>query len=331
MRLGERHIGAPAAHSSINRPILVHSSSYHYRALGLDIASSFPLPGFCPAQGSATGRNVTMQLGAAPQELDDPVCVRPLVQIDRAGTALFHVPGVARYLISDRSRIVIDVADGAPMGRATDFLIGAPLAILCLQNGLIPLASACVAIEGRAVLLGGPVGGCKSVMALALARKGHKFMADSLCALDISNPATGPLVWPELPQARIWPEALAALELPEPAAPPTPGGRRIVATDPWFEPNPLPAASLAILKAPKEGLAEPVVYRRGAAKFEAVMNLCFNAEIAKALPGVAAPMAAMALLANRLAVFDFRPELGLSRLAEEADRLLQAREPKPDF
>ena len=298
--------------------------TFRYRALGLDILAPFACSGFWPVERATTGREIVLELGSAPLALEAPICVRPLTMIDAQGTALHRVPGVARYLISERRRIVIDLAPGGPLTRAIDYLRGTPLAILCLQHGLTPLAAASVRVGDKALLLGGAVNAGRSTMALALTQQGHRLMADDICALDVSNREAGPRIWPSFPEARIWPETLAALNLPASAAPPTLGGRLIVAAEPWFEPEPWPVDRLVILLEAKSRDGCRIERPRGAMKFESAMNLQFIQNIAKTIVGVPTAMAQVAPLASLLEIREFQSPFDLQRIGESARRALGA-------
>jgi hypothetical protein len=293
--------------------------NYHYRALGLDIVSPFPCPGFWAVEAATTGREITLELGEVPKNLARPICSRPLVQIDDGGTALFRVPGVARYLISGKSRITIDVAPAAVLGRALDYLAGTPLAILCLQHGLTPLAATALAKGDHAVLLGGQPSSGRSTMALTLAQEGFRLMADEFCVLDL-DAAAGPMIWPSFPRVRIWPDTRAALNI----EPPTSGGRLTLAVEGWFEPRPLPAIALAVMRVARGGAREQIIRRRGAARFESAMSLRHLTEIGKVLLGEPAQMSVMVRLANRLETFEFWAARDLARAGEQTRRFLAA-------
>ncbi len=297
--------------------------SFRYRALGLDLTADFPCPGLWPAETATTGRAVRLALGAVPEALADPLCDRPLLQVGRDGRALHHVPGVARYLIDDRHAVTIDLAPDATPERALDFLRGTPLALLCHRWGLVPFEAVAVAIDGRAVLLGGGPGCGKSTLALALRRHGGRLLADGLCALDARDPAA-PVIWPAFPQMRLWPDSLAALDVPEPQGPRTPGGRANLACEDWFDPEPRPVGALALLQTTRGGLATEATRRRGLGAFTAVMNLRALADVARQVFDDQARLDLMARLASRLAVIEFWTPPEVSQAAEAPPRLLEA-------
>lgn len=277
--------------------------NFVYRALGLEITAPFPCPGLAPAVGPATGRGITLALGAVPARLDDPVRARPLLQIDAAGTALHAVPGVARYLIEARSHVTIACEPGVTLDRAFTFLKGTPLALLCYQWGLLPLNAVCVALEGRALVLAAGPGCGKTTLALALAAHGAALMSDSLIALD-AQADTSPLIWPAFPEARAWRDSFEALGRPVPGEP-GPGGRYTLPAATWFEPAPRPVLAIVVLHPARGGIAARVIRRHGALAFEAVMNLQSLADATRGLAlGGHHPAQAIARLAQTAPVFE---------------------------
>jgi hypothetical protein len=287
---------------------------YAYRALGLDITASFPCPGFAPAVGPATGRHVTLGLGEVPLRLDDPVCRRPLLQIDAAGTALHQVPGIARYLIQDRSRVTIALEPGAGLDRALGFVKDTPFALLCHQWGLVPLKGACVAFEGRMLLIAGGAGTGKTTLALALAAHGFVPMSDHLCALEIA-PGGVPVIWPAFPEMKTWRDSLEALSHPLPGEP-GPGGRYTLRLDPGAEPARWPVLAVVRIQAARGGIAARVERRRGASAFEAVMNMQSLADATRGLTPGNAPAQAIARLATGTPVFEAWYPNGLHRVRD---------------
>jgi hypothetical protein len=287
--------------------------SFRYRAMGLDIVAPFACPGFWPVAGATSGRAVTLELGPVPTSLEDLVRDRPLLQIAADGTALHHVPGVARYLVQRRARVTIALEPGAPLDRALDFLGGTAMALLCQQWGLAPLDAACVARDGRALLLGAGAGCGKSTLTLALAGHGFTLMSDGLCALETKSGAA-PVIWPAFPRVKAWRDSLEALRRPLPGEP-GPGGRYTLAAGTWFEPEPRPVMAVVAFHQAKGGTTERVARRRGAAAFEVVMNMRSLADAMRGLARESDPVHAIACLASLAPVHEAWVPHGLDRLA----------------
>ena len=292
---------------------------FRYRALGLDIVAPFALPGFWRAERATTGREIEIDLGPVPSRLEDPVCDRPLLRIDAAGAALFCVPGVARYFLRDRSRVTIELAPGAALDRALDFLKGTPLALICRQWGLAPLHGVCLTHEGGVLVIAGGPGCGKTTLALALAARGFRLMSDGLCALDGEGDGA-PAIWPAFPEVKAWPDSLEALNIARPGEP-NPGGRYTLSAESWFEPEARPVVAIVSLRFARGGVAERVTRRRGGGAFETLMNLQSLADAGRGLSPGAEPMRAIGRLAARAAVHEAWYPRGLEHLADLPDWL----------
>ena len=293
--------------------------NFRYRALGLDIVAPFALPGFWRSDRATTGREIEIELGPVPPRLEEPVCDRPLLQIDATGAVLFRVPGVARYLLSERRRVTLELAPGAALDRALDFLKGAPLALLCHQWGLVPLEAAGLASNEGALLLGAGPGCGKSTLTLALAARGFRLMSDGLCALEAKGDCE-PVIWPGFAQVKLWPDSLEALNIARPGEP-NPGGRYMLSAESWFEPEARPVAAIVSLRFARGGVAERVTRRRGGGAFETLMNLQSLSDAGRGLSPGANPMQAIGRLAARAAVHEAWYPRGLEHLADLPDWL----------
>jgi len=121
------------------------------------------------------------------------------------GRLLFHVPQVARYLVSGGNLVEIEPCTGAGAGTVRRFLRTTPAAALYLQRG-IPVLHAAVAVDaaGRAVVLAGDSGSGKSVLLTTLLRRGWGLLTDDLApvALDSNRVPVALPMWPEI---RPWP------------------------------------------------------------------------------------------------------------------------------
>ena len=300
------------------------SAPFRYWALGLTIEAPVACPGFFPATAGDGRPGVKISFGAAPATVADPVVNHALLQVDRHGDALFHIPRLARYWLRGAAEIVVDLCPGATLARALDNLRGAPLSLVAARRGRLAVAAACVAREDRAVLIGGNAGVGKSAMALALIARGWRLMADAVCALDLGDRRQGARVWPGYPEVRVPPDVATRFPQFPASGPPTPGGRLILPLEGVFEPQPLPPTALIMLNFAGGGAPEALDPLAGARKFEALMNLRrFVDPLAAA--DARRSTAALAALAARLRVFKFdRRQQSLDRIGEKAERLIDA-------
>src|SRR5260221_9698305 len=87
-------------------PIKVQHTRHDYRAFGLRIRSSLPLPELIP-DDSKGNPDAHIVYGSVPAALPGASVVRARFQA-AAGALLLRIEGVARYLVTDGRRIVVE-------------------------------------------------------------------------------------------------------------------------------------------------------------------------------------------------------------------------------
>ena len=96
-----------------------------YQLHGLSIRSDFPLPALVPAAPGWDGaRGVTIRRGTVDESLSD--CrVRGIVYEISGCQYRLDLPGIARYLVSEGTEIVVDAVEDATESSVRLFLLGA--------------------------------------------------------------------------------------------------------------------------------------------------------------------------------------------------------------
>jgi hypothetical protein len=171
-----------------------------YTAFGLNICSELELTGWL------TGRNACdlfVRVGTIPsqaraQSLPGLAGGSPYLK------CLLSFDGVADYLVSDGSEILVEPRPGSEPD-AVQLFLGSAFGALLFQRGLFPLHASAAATPKGAILFAGIRGSGKSTLAAAFHAAGYPLVADELCA------TAGPLVFPANPFATLWRDSLEAL------------------------------------------------------------------------------------------------------------------------
>ena len=208
--------------------------------------------------GAGTGPFAHIAIADVPLRLARPSIEGAFFQASRT-SFLLNVPNVARFLVSDGCRI-----DVAPESKSTffrQFLYGAPMAALLLQQTRLVLQASAVRTEhGALLLLGRPASG-KSIVATALHSAGFPLISDDLCVVDPSAKSL-------LPGPRfhwLWQHDVERLDLTKKASRVRPD------VDRYFVPlapqatDPIPIFAICVLDAWNDAIAR-VVPLSGAAK-----------------------------------------------------------------
>lgn len=153
--------------------------SRHYSALGEIIASQLELPDLRevePVQGAPA--HIRIRFGEVPEHLDSPTLVGPAFEADHS-SFLLRSPQL-RCLVSDGREVTVDALRDADAATLQTFVLGAPLAALCYQRGLVPLSATAVEVDGAAVAFVGASGSGKSTLGAFLTRRGYALLSDDL-------------------------------------------------------------------------------------------------------------------------------------------------------
>lgn len=161
---------------------------------GWRLWTGLPLPGTIAWPAAAGQPDVTFATGAVPDSLVDPMVDRPVLQMTADGTALVRLESIGYFLV-EGSRVTCDLCLQPDAPELVPAVFGNVLAAICWRRGQLALHGSAVAIDGRAVLLLGRIATGKSVLAAALARRGHILLADEVATVAGGDcfPAGAPL------------------------------------------------------------------------------------------------------------------------------------------
>ena len=180
-----------------------------YSCYGLTVASSLELPELVAAgPETASGRpDVRIVSEELPDDAGEgrPVGRFARVEGDRVWV---HVPGVARYLVTGGSSIVVAPEPGGDAESVRAFLLSAGFAAILYQRGLLVLHGNAVAVGDACLVCVGPSRSGKSTLAAALMRRGHRVLADDVVPVDAAC-----RVLPGLARIKLWQDSAEQLDI----------------------------------------------------------------------------------------------------------------------
>jgi hypothetical protein len=256
--------------------------------------------------------------GDVPRALDNPVVDYSVLQIAADGTALVRLPDIGHFLLREAEVIcALETAPDAP--EVTAAIFGNVLACISWRRGQLALHGSAVAIDGRAVLLLGPVAIGKSLLAGALARRGHCVLADEVAAVSeaLCHPAGSLLSLADdaLIAAGINPDGL-------PQYSNFPIAKRLWTAGLPPEPRAYPiAAVLRLAKAEPDAPNQPERLEAEAA-IEAVLGQVYRRDMLRVLDTETTARREAAKLCATTPVYRFPVARRLDRVEEAADRIV---------
>jgi hypothetical protein len=170
------------------------------------------------AAEGASKADVRVRCGATPAELGAARRVGATWQLDDTAF-LFHVPQVARFLVTDGNEVVVDLHESSTTTDAAPFLLGTAFGVLLHQREQLVLHAATVSYRGRGLALCGVTGAGKSTLAAALCRAGCDFVGDDVAAIRFDE-GGAPTILPDGRQHRLWMDAVEQLALTDRLGPP---------------------------------------------------------------------------------------------------------------
>lgn len=187
---------------------------FRYQLHGAVIDSEIPLPNMTALAGPEPGpADVHIEFGKVPLGLTDCNERRARYQVSPT-SFLIWFDGVARYLIQNGQKIIVEPYPNALTRTVAELLMAAPMVSLLLQRRVLVLnASAVATPEGAIMIIGRSIAG-KSTIAIWLARNGFPFITDDVCTVDF-DPQGTPFVNPGPARVRLLPEVANWILPPE--------------------------------------------------------------------------------------------------------------------
>lgn len=171
------------------------------------LTASFPFQ--CPELIPTTGRkDITVRFGEI-EENRYKWNIEGLCYKASKGKFFLYVKGIAKYLVSGGREIVIETEGNAEEDAVRLFLYDTVFAAVLMQRGRLPLQGSVIVHKGKGIAFLGKSSVGKSIIAAALYKRGHKVIADTICAVNFNK---RPLVAPGYPYLMLWRRGLKILE-----------------------------------------------------------------------------------------------------------------------
>jgi len=309
-------LGCAAPSASASQP---DPRTYSYGISGLSVESEIELLGAIPT-APADAPDLIVRQGAVPDALPAPSASGPAWQRS-GGDFLLRVPRVGRFMISDGRSITVDIEAPATTRDASAFVLGSSVGILLHQRGALALHGACVAKDGRAIVLCGASGRGKSTTAAALCKRGYALVADDISVIG-SNENDLPIVRPDGRQLKLWRRSLDGLALGDEAGDVVrPGFEKYFVSPPGAAIEPPLLSAIYVLDS-HPAVSRVSIEHVGPADAMRVLEVqSYRPRLRRELNAPQTIVAQSAAVLRHAKVFTFERPLGFDRLDESLDAL----------
>jgi len=289
-----------------------------YYVCGLRLRTGLTLPAALPWPNPQHGSpDLVFADGLVPPSLKNPRLDLEVLQIDSRGTGLVRFDGIGRFLVQKRTvRTELEIRRDAP--ELTAVIFGNVAAVMGWRRERLVLHASAVDMGGRAVALLGRADTGKSLLAGALALRGHTALGDevaaiarrqcfpagsALCLADDALEALG-IGRRGLPQSRRW-------RMP----------KRLWHGGPTAEPRPYPAGAVVVLKKSEPKGRNRMRRLKGDAAVEAILDQVFRRGMLEILDSKRIALREARVLARSVPVVEFRIARDLTRIGAAADAI----------
>jgi hypothetical protein len=196
--------------------------SYRFRAFGLTLEATMPVPGVVPAPPGGVP-DVVVRLCESDPNVGAPVAepVRyvsperddddtPWLTVYNGASYRFVYGEGAQFLIA-RDGAAIEGSWRAPLtaSDAASYLLGPVLAFALRLRGLVPLHAGAVVVRGAAHVFAGPAGAGKSSTVAAFGALGYDVLSDDVVPVRLG--ANGVWADPGFPRVSLWDDTASAV------------------------------------------------------------------------------------------------------------------------
>lgn len=176
---------------------------YQYTAFGLNLASEIICPELRP---TTEAPSISIRFGSL-KHIAIADSDHPRNQLINEHQFLINIEGIAKFLVSHGSDIIIDPVPQVSDKELRLFLLGSVMGAVLHQRGILPIHANGIVVDGQCIIFAGHSGRGKSTLAAHFAQKGFQLMCDDICAIKIS-PSVQPVVLPGHPHIKLWSDSL---------------------------------------------------------------------------------------------------------------------------
>jgi hypothetical protein len=171
-----------------------------YQYYGLTVCSDLPLPELVTLpEADKHVADIQIHRSIVTEgELPQGEYLGPFLQAQNRQLWL-SVPNIARFLISNGNEIIYDPIAGSDEDSIRVFLLGVCTGALLLQRGSLVLHGSAFEVNDHCVICVGNSGIGKSTLAIAMAQRNHKVLADDVCLIN-----SGSFAIPGIPHIKLW-------------------------------------------------------------------------------------------------------------------------------
>lgn len=125
---------------------------------------------------------------------------------------MHYSDGTRFYLDIGRGEVWTTWPDPLTVEDTATYLLGPVMGHFLRRRGALCLHGSAVLLDGRCVVFAGPPGSGKSTLAAAMARTGHRILADDVCRIERDGESWR--VQPGYPRIRLWDDAADLIRVP---------------------------------------------------------------------------------------------------------------------
>lgn len=179
-----------------------------YSAYGLTIQSQVTLPELIPSISLSEDADVHISIGCVVKNgLEEGKQLGPFLWVTQ-NTLWLQVPRVARFLVSDGRKILVDPEPGIDEDSIRVFLLGSAFGALLFQRGYLVMHGNAIRIGDQCLICVGPSGAGKSTLAAGFMQRGYAILADDVVPVNEHCHAL-----PGFPRIKLWQDAADKLQI----------------------------------------------------------------------------------------------------------------------